>query len=252
MANILTQDIGGGSSKYPSKRSINLHIEESHTRENAWAVVIFAIFMVALGFFTKFFVIDKITEINQAEAQYNSLQQQVAAVEDANGAYENVVAAYNHYGNSYLNDEELALQDRMAIMDVIESEPLQDGTVTNISITDNVAVLTMKSQKLEDVSSMVASVEAHDIVDYVIVASANTKDQDVNSEEGTDQTVISTMTIYFKTPADLAAEADAAGTESAEEESTEAAEESSEEPEESDAAGTQTSGEESGVNGDAE
>lgn len=210
MANILTREIGGGSSKYPTKKSINLHIEEDHTSQNLGAVAIFAVFMVALGFFTKFFILDRIDAVNQAEAQYDQLQQEVAAIEQSLSSYDGVQAEYSHYGNDFMTDDEKAEQDRLEVLKVIEEEPLQDGTVTNVSISGNVATLTMKSARLEDVSALVANVESHSNVEYAVVSTANTQDQNVNQDEAANRTVVSTMTIYFKTPAEMAAEEEAA------------------------------------------
>lgn len=199
MANILTKEIGGSSSKYPEKRSINLNEGESHAEKNVTAVVVFAIFIVALAFFTKFFVIDRINEVNSAEATYNDMLRQISLFEQEDSKYEQVRTEYSHYG-SVLNDLELSLQDRMAMLEVIEKVQFQNGVVTNVSITGNTAALTIMSQNLADVSAVVSDIQENDIVSYVTVSTANTENQNSNAETDTDKTVISTMTIYFKSP----------------------------------------------------
>ncbi len=162
--------------KLPSKTSINLLTEEKHTGENVRAIVLFFLFMGALMVFVKLMVVDKITQIDHMAQEYARQEENLAAMQNANSIYEHVRAEYSHYGNSYLSDEEAALQDRLDILDVIEEELLNKDALRDVQIIDNVASLTINSGYLSNVSEIVARLEDKPIVEYVTVSTAQTDD----------------------------------------------------------------------------
>lgn len=226
----------GGKPKYPSKKSINLLIEEKHTKQNVAAILLFLVYLVLLALFTRYAVIGQLNRIDELHAAYDEEAAQVEAMKEANSGYEAVRAEYSHYGNGYLNDEERAMQDRMAILGVIEDQLLPSGAVQNISVSENVATLTINSEKLKNVSEIVTELESQDIVSYVTVTQSSGSQTEAAAEEAeaegetaaeAQKNVTSTMTIYFE---ENGAEAEEASTESTEstEASTESATESAE------------------------
>ncbi|MGN1023500.1 MAG: hypothetical protein ACI4OJ_08380 [Lachnospiraceae bacterium] len=207
----------GKSQKYPDKTSINLLYVEDHGKQNRTAIGLFAVYLVLLGLFTRFGVICQLQKINDMESEYNSLQNQVDTLEAQNVDYDAVRADYSHYGNGYLNDDEKAQQDRMKILDVIEDKLLPSDALQDITISQNTATLTINSEKLKNVSEIVADLESESIVSYVTVTqSTGTSAAQAASEDtaaaSDGKNVTSTMTIVFKD-----ANADAGDTESAEE-----------------------------------
>lgn len=188
--------------KVPVKNSINLFIEEKHTGKNVAEIAIFAVFMVGVALFSKFCVQGKLDEMSRLESNYHQMEQQVAEAETSVENYEDLRVEYSHYGNGYLSADELAMQDRMAMLDLIEDELLKKGALLNFSLSENVATLTINSAKLASVSEVVRDLEASDIVTYAFVSTAATKDQNLNqnAESGKPEKVISTLTIYFKSP----------------------------------------------------
>lgn len=230
---ILNKQIG--KSKYPVKTSINLMVVEKHTGRNIRSVLVFAAFMVALAFFTRYMVIDKIMDISSRESRYNQQEDLLEKLKTSNQVYDQVRAEYSHYDNSYLSDDERSLQDRMEILRIIEDELLKRDALQNISISGNSAVLTVNAGKLSNIAQIVGKLESKPIVDYVTVSNAQTDDATLQNGYtpetnppaplvGTDETesetedtaageqqtenrptVLTTMTIYFR----------AAGTEAA-------------------------------------
>ncbi|MEE0955962.1 MAG: hypothetical protein U0L49_09160 [Eubacterium sp.] len=202
---ILNKEIGGGKQKkYPSKTSINLVYRESHTGQNLIALAMFGAFLVALGFFTKYLVIDQIEKVNQAEAAYQACEQQLATYKEYNKDFSKVQDDYSHYGNGYLNEEETPLQDRQDMLDVINRNVRLDSGISNITIEDNTATVEIESVKLSEVSSVVASLESSDIVSYVGVQTAGTGEDEYivsasnEEEEPVKGSVRATLTIEFK------------------------------------------------------
>ena len=223
---ILNKQIG--KSKYPVKTSINLMVVEKHTGRNIRSVLVFAAFMVALAFFTRYMVIDKIMDISNRESRYNQQEDLLEKLKTSNQVYDQVRAEYSHYDNSYLSDDERSLQDRMEILRIIEDELLKRDALQNISISGNSAVLTVNAGKLSNIAQIVGKLESKPIVDYVTVSNAQTDDATLQNGYtpetnppaplvGTDETesetedtaagepqtenrptVLTTMTIYFR------------------------------------------------------
>lgn len=177
--NILNRQIG--KSRYPVKTSINLMVVEKHTGRNIRSLLIFAAFMLALAFFTRYMVIDKIMDINSRESRYNQQEELLEKLKQSNEVYDQVRAEYSHYDNSYLSDDERSLQDRMDILRIIEDELLDRDALQNISISGNSAVLTVNAGKLSNIAQIVGKLESKSIVDYVTVSNAQTDDATIQS-----------------------------------------------------------------------
>ncbi len=175
---------GGGSRKYPVKTKINLIEKENRLKQNVIAIVVFACFMCALAVFTKFMVVDKINEVSQAEQRYNTAQEALDTLKAQNENYDRVAEEYSHYGNSMLNDDELSLQDRAKMMDVIDQKVKVDSGIQSIVISGNTATLTIEKTTLAEVSDVVAALEESDIVQYVAPSTAE-------RQADADETVVS-------------------------------------------------------------
>ncbi|MEE8835362.1 MAG: hypothetical protein SOH80_00055 [Eubacteriales bacterium] len=173
--------IGGKKKKYPSKKTINLIVKENRAKKNLFAIVVFLIFMALLAVFTKFMVLDKIDEVNQAEAAYNEKLESLNALKEQNNNYDTVKEEYSHYGNSMLNDDELSLQDRAKMMDVIDQKVRVDSGIQSIVISGNTASLIIEKTTLSEVSDVVAALESSDIVQYVAPSTAERTEKDTES-----------------------------------------------------------------------
>ena len=203
----LNKSIGDRKSRYPSKRSINLLVKEDRTRPLVRTFALFGVYLVALALFVHFFVIGKIMKLNQAESNFDQISSEVEDMRQANADYEQVRADYSHYGNSYLNAEESDMQDRMDIIALLDRDLMDQKGLINVSISGNVATLTITSDMLRNVADIVATLENEDMVSYVTVSTAASTAADTGSavlvssasdtaKSGTED-VVATMTINF-------------------------------------------------------
>lgn len=199
-AGILSRDLGENG-RIPSKRSINLLYVEKHTGRNIAELMVFACFMVCLVLFSKFMVVDKLAEIDRLQSNYKQMERSVEAAKGSVADSDRIRAEYSHYGNGYLNDDEKALQDRMAILKVIEDKILRKDALKNVSLSGNTATLTINSSKLSSVSALVKEIESEEIVSYVQVQGAASQADAVRANDQ----VITTMTITFRTPDEVTA-----------------------------------------------
>lgn len=163
-----------GKVRYPDKTSINLLMQDKSVRDPKFQIILFVLFALILALFVKFMVIDKLAEAYEAEKAYTQMQTQIDQLRASNEKYDQVREEYSHYGNGYLNDEEKAEQDRMAMMRVIKSNVITKSEIQSVEISGNVATLTIDNIRLRTVSEIVASLEKDDLVSFVTVSTAGT------------------------------------------------------------------------------
>jgi len=195
-----------GSSKYPSKTTINLYVNEKKKEKNVAAIVIFAVFMILLAIFTKFMVIDLIGELNDAKSEYVQLQTEVEELRAYNASIDEVTEAYYHYGVAYLSETELNIRNRAEVLAVIDEKVHIDGGISKIEMQDNSATLTIESVTLSDIANIVGALEESDIVSYVSVSTAKRK----TSSDG--QIVDASISVTFTNAIETATSTDADAT----------------------------------------
>ena len=201
----------GRSGKYPSKKTINLMYREHDTQDRIFTIVLFVLFMIFLYFFSCYGVAAQLARADAAEANYSRMEQNLEKMKEANSEYANVRADYSHYGNGYLNDEELSRQDRVTMLNVIDERVHAAGGIQTIQIQDNIAVITVGVTDAQRLPDIILSLEGSEYVSYVTAQTAATdedRDKLSLSEDGTpDQPLFVTgqLTIYFRTPEEVRA-----------------------------------------------
>lgn len=199
----------GRSGKYPSKKTINLMYREHDTQDRVFTLVLFALFMIFLYFFSRYGVAAQLARADAAEANYSRMEQNLEKMKEANSQYASVRADYSHYGNGYLNDEELSRQDRVTMLNVIDERVHAAGGIQTIQIQDNIAVITVGVTDAQRLPDIILSLEGSEYVNYVTAQTAATdedKDKLSLSADGTpDQPLFVTgqLTIYFRTPEEV-------------------------------------------------
>lgn len=201
----------GRSGRYPSKKTINLMYHEHDTQDRIFTIVLFVLFMIFLYFFSCYGVAAQLARADAAEANYSRMEQNLEKIKEANSEYANVRADYSHYGNGYLNDEELSRQDRVTMLNVIDERVHAAGGIQTIQIQDNIAVITVGVTDAQRLPDIILSLEGSEYVSYVTAQTAATdedRDKLSLSEDGTpDQPLFVTgqLTIYFRTPEEVRA-----------------------------------------------
>lgn len=202
--------------RYPSKTSINLVYKEKNTGKNLAALGLFALFMVALAIFTKFMVIDQLAAVDAAAGLYNTRQQELAALQEANSVYDEVEYEYSHFGIGYLTDAELARHDRENMLNVIDDKVGISKGIRTIQISENTVTISFLTLELKDMSTIVSRLEESEYVSYVTVSKAATTDYTItyvdefgnriaDVEDVTREAVTNQITVIFKTPDEVKA-----------------------------------------------
>lgn len=157
---------------YPTKTTINLYYKEDKSGGISTFTLYLIFIVVVLLALSKMFVFDVITDLNKAQANYESLK---ATLDDYNVVleeYDKVNTEYNKYSYSYLSSQE-KLQDRMEVLEVLEATIFKQSTVQSISITGDVISVSLTDVDLEKTSVIAKDLESYDIVDHVTVNTAS-------------------------------------------------------------------------------
>ena len=185
---------GKGKAGYPNKQYINILDGMKSDENRTLEILFFIVFLIALAAFTKFGVIDKISEASAAEAAYNDMQRQITELKEQNADYDKVKKDYSHYGLGYLDDTEILLVDREDVLDLLDKYVLKNADIKTLAVTDNTVTLTVEKTRLNAISSIVKELEADSDVAFVTVNVAGT-DRDVNTGSGNKQV---TATMYIE------------------------------------------------------
>ena len=183
--------------KLPSKQTLNLVYKEKDTGRRVFVIVAIILFILALAGFGWFIVRGQLSKVAKARSKYESLQDELNELNTIKSRYDGIDELYSHYGSSYMNADELALQDRLAVLGVINEEISLSQGLSQIQISGNTATVQMMSLELKQVSTIVAELEASPIVLYVGVDTA-AMDEHGSLARRSGSLVQATLTIEFK------------------------------------------------------
>lgn len=182
--------------KIPSKQTLNLVYKEKDTGRRVFVILAIVLFFVALALFGWFIVRGQLSKVAKARNKYESLQHELNDISTIKQRYDGIEEMYSHYGSSYMNAEELALQNRMAILGVINHNISTAQGLSQIQLSGNTATVQLMSLELKEVSSIVAELEDSPIVSYVGVDTA-AMDEQGSLVRRSGSLVQATLTIEF-------------------------------------------------------
>lgn len=180
-----------GAPKYPEKTSLNLLMNDKSKMDAKSQIALFVVFLLLLGAFVKFAVVDRLAEAYEAQRAYENMQAQITELRQLNERSKEIREKYSHYGYGYLSEEETAQVDRMEMLTLIQRAVISKSEIQAVDITQNVATITIDKIRLSTASQIVENLESSEKVDYVTVATAGTRTDEHSN-------VSATIMIYFK------------------------------------------------------
>ena len=182
--------------KLPTKQTLNLVYKEKDTGRRVFVVIAIILFILALASFGWFIVRMQLSKVAKARRKVESFQQELRDLQTAESRYEGIDEMYSHYGRSYMSTDEIALQNRMAILSTINNDISISQGLSQIQLSGNTATVKLMSLELKEVSSIVAKLEESPIVSYVGVDTAS-MDEQGNLARRSGSLVQATLTIEF-------------------------------------------------------
>ena len=165
----LNMEIGKKKEIYPSKKSINLCYQEEASTVVSSLMLKLVFAVLVLVFAVKIFVVDVISERNEAKEQLENIQKtldaQMLLIQD----YDKVVEEYSRYSYKVLIDA-LSTQDRLEILEMLENTVYKNGGMNSISIAGNVITLDFSGLNLDECAQLIADVQKYDMVQTVVIS----------------------------------------------------------------------------------
>ena len=182
--------------KLPTKQTLNLVYKEKDTGRRVFVIIAILLFILALASFGWFIVRMQLSKVAKARRKFESFQQELRDLQTVESRYEGIDEMYSHYGRSYMSTDEIALQNRMAILRTINNDISISQGLSQIQLSGNTATVKLMSLELKEVSSIVAKLEESPIVSYVGVDTAS-MDEQGNLARRSGSLVQATLTIEF-------------------------------------------------------
>lgn len=203
----------GRAKKLPVKRTINLMYKEKTRSDIVFTLLIFMLYLVALYFFSKYGVSAQLSKADAAESHFNQKLEELHALQAENNEYANVITEYSHYGNGFLTESEVAAQDRITMLNVLDQRIHTTGGIQNIKIVDNIAHINLGVPEAEMIPEIIKQLEESEYVGYVTAQTASTVDKRNNAQVEVDEDgnvitplyVDASITVNFRSPAEVEA-----------------------------------------------
>ena len=179
---------GASRGRAPSRRAINF-ADVGKVKKNYMKVVPYIlILLIALGAFAKFFIIDKLDEVNREEQTTADLRSDLDRAQQRIDSFGDLADQYAHFTYSGMTGEELTRSDRVQILDMINSVVKSRGVrIDSWSVTGNLLTLYVTARDQTELNVLKNLMGADPRVELCTLKKYNTVD--VPSDEDPDVTV---------------------------------------------------------------
>ena len=165
----MSKKTGIKAKSVPTKTTLNLVIKEKSEFRPGRLVPAVLIVLIAAGIFCKFAVLNRFAALDADEKQLAEEQQQLNNLILGYKDYDEVEAEYNRY--TY-KDFDRTIPDHQDVLNVIEKHVFPVSGTRQMAITGKSVSLTLTGMTLEEISSLIAKLEAEPLVDSVTVSTA--------------------------------------------------------------------------------
>lgn len=172
MAIDLKKPVGkSGKLTYTTKKGINLARDEEAAASMRRTIILGGIVLVAGVCLLKFGVIDQNAKLVAAQSNYYSIQDQNTAMSASIADYGTVQVEYRSYATEWNTSDTQSIDyvsvPRTDLLDLIETQIMPRGDLSNIVINGDSVVLSLKGMTLEEASDML-----NDLLESPVVATA--------------------------------------------------------------------------------
>ena len=195
-------------SQLPSKRSINLAVAGEKKKHMGLALPGILLIVIVAALLSKFFVIDRLAEVAEAQARVAVLQNRLDADYRELADYNDIAELYAHYTYSGMTAEELQRTDRAEILALLRRVVVPRAVVDSWSLTGNVMSVSLVVDDLNEVNQLVRLLEEEEMVEFCSVTSAVSQYRVLTSAEieaGLTEysNVTASLMVYFKSEVEV-------------------------------------------------
>ena len=185
-----------GKVKIPTKRKLNFATVNEQKKNWFVLIPLILLIFVAAGVFSKFLVLDRLQQVDDARSENKRLRDQLTAAEDEIDAAGELNTLYAHYTYSGFTEQELTQVDRVAVMELLERVVLPRTPLDAWTLSGNRLTLNIKGSTLQDINETVQQLLAEDIVLFCTLNTASTTgDNTVTGAERSEELVTASIVI---------------------------------------------------------
>ena len=170
--------------KCPSKTGINMNQREKRTGQVLTLVIGLAVILLMAGLVARFGVMEQYKRLSEAQSAYGEVHSQLAACQEKLTDYELVLTEYRSCSLDGMTEgeDQLITVSRQAVLDLVEGIMMPRGKVISVNILDDTADVEMSDMSLDQISAMVAVMEAEPIVRSVELNMAATEENTASAQ----------------------------------------------------------------------
>lgn len=170
-----------------SKRTMNfVHHQRNFNLMKVLPPVLVAV--AALIIFVRVGFLDMLDKKTLAYDQLARKQEQLAAINTRLVGYDELAAKFGRYSYGWMSVEEISTVNRLDVLQMIEEEIAPNATIESFSVSGNSLTMNIFEITLEEASTMVKHLEAHELVAAAVIYSAN-------APEATDASIFLSITL---------------------------------------------------------
>ena len=151
----------------PTKTTLNLVIKEKKPLRLSRVIPAVLIVLIVAAAFAKFAVIDRYAALGEAERQLTLEREHLEDLRLSYADYEEVQAEYNQY--SYAEFDR-SIPDRQDVFHLLEKHVFPVSGMRQLAISGRSMSMTLTGMSLEEVSTLIAQLEAEPLVERVTVS----------------------------------------------------------------------------------
>lgn len=179
-------------SKYPTKKTMNLAVEEKSRMDLRIFLCLCGLGILCLLLLVQLAIITPITQAKKAKESYKAIENKIEQLKGSTKEFEQIKEEYRQFDNSLLSESEQAQFDRMKMIEIVESCVGKKANIDSITIVENQVVIHLNRTTLSSVSEIVENFEKNAHTSYVTVTNAST-----TTEEKKDSFIVAEILIQM-------------------------------------------------------
>ena len=160
--------------KLPETRYINMATVGQKKTSIVTALLVLILILVAAAAIAKFAVMDRLTEVDQAERKVRDMRTQLSAANAKLDSFGELKEKYAHYTLADFTNEELNRVDRSDVVELINNVILPVAELKTWNVKKNQLTMNITMDTLQDTNLLVQELNENEMVTYASVKSAVT------------------------------------------------------------------------------
>ena len=162
--------------KLPDKRSINMAVVGQKKTRLSTALLAVILILVVAAAISKFAVMDRLEQVDQAESRVRSLRSELSAANAKLDSFGELQEKYAHYTLADFTSEELKRVERSDVVDLIERIVLPEAQLDSWVVKQNQLTLNVTMDTLQDTNLLAQKLNEDDMVEFSTVKNAVTNE----------------------------------------------------------------------------